>query len=159
PILKGVVQEGTISYCAGLVIKSAVDVENMCSCRQSREWGTICAHSIAVGVHHLRRDQPATPVTRQESKVPTAIAKPAAKPSSLALLRSPDGEPAEIFVIFPPNLAPALAKGKIMLCFEVKWRNGRVPLNALPKSTSFQFSLQDDALLEAMEEITEGETP
>ena len=55
PILKGVVQEGTTSYRSGLVIKSAIDIDNMCGCRDSREWGTICAHSLAVGLHHLRR--------------------------------------------------------------------------------------------------------
>src|SRR5881394_4233037 len=54
PILKGVVQEGTTSYRAGFVIKGSVDIENMCSCRASREWGTMCAHSVAVGLHWLK---------------------------------------------------------------------------------------------------------
>src|SRR4051812_27162438 len=54
PILKGVVQEGTISYRSGLVLKSGIDLENLCSCRASRQWGTICAHSVAVGLHHLK---------------------------------------------------------------------------------------------------------
>ena len=54
PILKGVVQEGTTSYRAGLVLKSGIDLENICTCRASREWGTICAHSVAVGLHHLK---------------------------------------------------------------------------------------------------------
>src|SRR5687767_5878077 len=53
PILKGVVQEGTTSYRAGLVLKTGIDLENMCTCRASREWGTICAHSVAVGLRHL----------------------------------------------------------------------------------------------------------
>ena len=54
PVLKGVVQEGTTSYRAGLVIKDDVNIDNLCTCRTSREWGTICAHSVAVGLHHLR---------------------------------------------------------------------------------------------------------
>jgi len=58
PILRGVVQEGTISYRAGLVIKDSIDLENMCGCRESRQWGTICAHSVAVGLHHLHRNDP-----------------------------------------------------------------------------------------------------
>ena len=62
PILKGVVQEGTISYRAGLVIKDTINIENMCSCRQSREWGSICAHSVAVGLHHLNRGEAAAAV-------------------------------------------------------------------------------------------------
>ena len=55
PLLKGVVQEGTASYRAGLVIKGAVDIENLCPCRAAREAGVICSHSVAVGLHHLRR--------------------------------------------------------------------------------------------------------
>ena len=54
PILKGVVQEGTTTYRSGLVLKSGIDLENLCSCRASRDWGTICAHSVAVGLHHLK---------------------------------------------------------------------------------------------------------
>src|SRR5688572_15690146 len=54
PVLKGVVQEGDTSYRAGLVIKNSIDIDNLCSCRTSREWGTICAHSVAVGLHYLK---------------------------------------------------------------------------------------------------------
>ena len=54
PILKGVVQEGTTSYRAGLVLKSGIDLENMCTCRASRDWGTMCSHSVAVGLHWLK---------------------------------------------------------------------------------------------------------
>ena len=53
PLLKGVVQEGTSSYRAGLVIKGPVDIDNLCTCRASREAGIICAHSVALGLHHL----------------------------------------------------------------------------------------------------------
>src|SRR4051812_21021006 len=59
PVLKGVVQESSTSYRAGLVIKDAIDIENLCTCRASRDWGTICVHSVAVGLHHLRaKSQP-----------------------------------------------------------------------------------------------------
>ena len=54
PVLKGVVQDGSISYRAGLVIKDSFNIENLCGCRSSREWGAICAHSVAVGLHHLK---------------------------------------------------------------------------------------------------------
>src|ERR1044071_7741149 len=53
PLLKGVVQEGASSYRAGLVIKGPVDIDNLCTCRASREAGIICAHSVALGLHHL----------------------------------------------------------------------------------------------------------
>src|SRR5689334_16964903 len=57
PVLKGVVQGGETTYRAGLVIKNETDIENLCTCRQSREWGTICAHSVAIGLHHLQRPE------------------------------------------------------------------------------------------------------
>src|SRR5947207_13000219 len=53
PLLKGVVQEGTSSYGAGLVIKGPVDIDNLCPCRASRAAGLICAHPVALGLHYL----------------------------------------------------------------------------------------------------------
>src|SRR5687767_3460713 len=121
PVLKGVVQEGDTSYRAGLVIKNAIDIDNLCSCRTSREWGTICAHSVAVGLHFLKL----------APEPETQRAAPA--PARASFERSSEGQPAELFVIFPPNLAQAVPRGKVMLCFEVSWSGGRCPLNALPK--------------------------
>src|SRR6202047_3419967 len=54
PILRGLVREGETEYRAGLKIRSYTDVENLCSCRDSREWGTICAHSLALGLASIR---------------------------------------------------------------------------------------------------------
>ncbi len=163
PILKGVVQEGSTSYRAGLVIKSRADVENMCSCRPSREWGTMCAHSVAVGLHHLRRLTPALPAnSRPEAGLATSASKPSGvkKNPGQCLQRSEEsGEPAEIFIILPPNFDQAIVRSKVMLCFEGKWRGGRSPLSALPKSQLFQFSKQDAALLECIETLAGGNTP
>src|SRR3954471_18288529 len=68
PILKGVVQEGAFSYRAGLVIKNTVDIENLCTCRPSREWGTICPHSVSVGLHYLISLQPGSATQGQSGK-------------------------------------------------------------------------------------------
>ena len=184
PVLKGVVQEGAMSYRAGLVIKSERDVENMCSCRQSREWGTICAHSLAVGLRHLKRSsgEAASPAPQASTRGNAPAAAPV-KPSSSgkrmqrvasggatslspqapgrggADAAAPSGEPTEIFIILPPNLVPALERGKVMLCFEGAWRGGRVLLNALPRGQMFRFSEQDAALLDQIETIAGGDTP
>src|SRR3954463_10303975 len=58
PVLKGIVQEGPTSYRAGLVIKDVIDVENLCTCRTSKAWGSMCVHSVAVGLHFLQRSKP-----------------------------------------------------------------------------------------------------
>jgi superfamily II DNA or RNA helicase len=164
PVLRGVVQEGTVSYRAGLVLKSERDVENICTCRQAREWGTICSHSVAVGLHHLK---PATAALPEDDAVSASSGSRASppgrpRPAGKRIVRTSaeiEGEPAEIFVILPPSLGPAVQRGKVMLCFEGAWRGGRVPLNALPASKSFQFSAQDAALLDAIETLAGGETP
>src|SRR5262245_5066916 len=59
PLLRGVVRAGETSFRAGLVLKDERDIENLCTCRQSRESGTFCAHSIAVGLRWLNPPAPA----------------------------------------------------------------------------------------------------
>src|SRR3982750_3285442 len=53
PLLSGYVREGMKNYRSGLRIKNAIDVENICSCWESRSAGKICAHSVAVGLAYL----------------------------------------------------------------------------------------------------------
>ena len=153
PLLRGVVQAGGMTFRGSLVINNAVDVENLCNCREAREWGKICVHGVAVGLHWLQA---------QKAAAAPAPARPAAAPpvrKTPSLLRAAGGEPAELFIILPPNLDQALARGKIMLVLEGKWDGGRCPLNALPKGRTFAFSPADDAFIEQLETLTNGETP
>jgi len=152
PILKGVVQEGTTSYRAGFVIKSDTDLENTCTCRASREWGTMCAHSVAVGLHWLKpaAAKDSERAGKRESEKPDA---PLPQVSRLrrAVAGEPGVEPLELHVILPPNFAEAAGRGKVMLVIEGKWSRGRVPLNALPKERPFQLSAEDEQLLSRIE--------
>jgi superfamily II DNA or RNA helicase len=164
PLLKGVVQEGGASYRAGLVIKGETDVENICSCRQSREWGTICAHSVGVGIHHLKKlAEPLANAAEQGGRVGGGQGKPGANavPVNPAprLKRRDGGEPAELFFILPPNLGAALERGRVMLCVEAKWARGRGPINGLPLEKVWDFSDEDLSPLEVLEGITRGEPP
>jgi len=153
PLLRGVVQTGETSYRASLVIHNGIDIENLCNCRESREWGKICAHVVAVGLHWLKAQKAETAPAPAKS-VATAPAK-----KSPMLRREAGGEPVELFLILPPNFEQAIARGKVMLVLEAKWAGGRCPLNALPKGRSFAFSPQDDSILEHLETLTNGETP
>jgi superfamily II DNA or RNA helicase len=168
PLLKGVVQEGSISYRAGLVIKGTIDLENICRCRPSQDWGSICAHSVAVGLHHLRpapaleaKGTPPSQAARQTPDAPSPAPAPAQKPGK-RILRAAPGQSAELIevsVILPPNFSAALGRGKIMVCLEGKWSRGRTPLNALPLRTPFQLGAEDLGLLDIAEELAEGDTP
>jgi superfamily II DNA or RNA helicase len=158
PLLRGVVQAGEVSFRASMVIKGEIDIENLCTCREAREWGKICAHGVAVGLHWLKAQKPAadpTPTRPAAGRVPTRI--PAKKSS--ALQRAAAGEPAELFIILPPNIDQVIARGKVMLVFEAKWSGGRCPLSALPKGRPFVFSQQDNAIIDQLEALTNGETP
>lgn len=158
PILKGVVQVGEMSFRAGLVIKGPIDVENICSCRESREWGTICAHSVAVGLRCVQQQSGVTsPETSKARSVASVPPPPERKRSGL--LRDANGEPAELLILLPPNFEQAAARGKVMLVLEASWGGGRCPLNALPKLRPFVFSDQDARLIDQLETLAGGETP
>src|SRR6516225_5183415 len=104
PLLRGVVQAGEVSFRASMVIKNEIDIENLCNCRDAREWGKICAHGVAVGLHWLLRQQP-----MQQGPAPSAgnQVRRDIKPAVAPFTRSKDGEAAELFIILPPNLEQA----------------------------------------------------
>ena len=166
PMLKGVVQGGDTSYRAGLVIRSAFDVENICTCRQSRTDGTICAHSVAVGLHHLK---PAAPPTPAPTSRPTLNPGPSpGKPAPASayanrdpqkLRRDPKGTELWIQVLFPPNLADALKREKVMLVFEGVTASGRAPLTQYVNRGTFALDEMDLRLLEAAELVLGGDSP
>ena len=151
PLLRGVVRSSESSYRASMVIHNDIDIENLCNCREAREWGKICAHGVAVGLHWLKAQKTAPAPVRPSPALPVR--------KTSALLRAASGEPAELFIILPPNLDQALARGKVMLVLEAKWGSGRCPLNALPKGHAFAFSSQDNTIIEQLETLTNGETP
>ncbi len=170
PLLKGVVMSDATSLRAGLVIKHELDIENICPCRQSREWGTLCAHSVAVGLHHLKpatpesahaeptRSEPARMGTRAGASV-TASKPPLSNKDPVRLRRSEIGKPLEIQVIFPPNLAEAMTRDRVMVMFEGITANSRAPLNALIQSGPFRMSEADARLLDAAELAAGGDSP
>ena len=163
PVLKGVVQEGTTSYRAGLVIKDAINIDNLCTCRAARSWGAMCVHSIAVGLHHIQKTNPAaaTPARTETPSGPTKYAAPAQTApvrNYKHVKRSQDGPQAELALIFPPNFEQALAKGKVMLYAEAIWSKGRTPANNLVGAGEFRFGAEDEKLLDALEEVA-GDTP
>jgi SNF2 family DNA or RNA helicase len=165
PLLRGVVQDEGSGMRAGLVIKSDSDAENMCPCRQSRQYGMICAHSVAIGLHEIRKRMPTPKPSAQPSRpaAPTATAPTKPVRTAKALLRTgPEddgGEPLEIHVILPPNFAEAVTRGRVMLCLEASWNGKRAPLSALPMNRAFRVGTPDAALLDFLEQLNGGDTP
>lgn len=72
PLLKGKVESQGKPFLSGLRIRNAIDVENLCPCRDSRVRGIICAHAVAVGLEVLhpaekRPDPVKAPIRVQQS--------------------------------------------------------------------------------------------
>ncbi|MGP8200120.1 MAG: DEAD/DEAH box helicase [Limisphaerales bacterium] len=108
PKLQGMVQEGSATYRAGLVIRSASDADNLCTCRTSRQRGLICAHSVAVGLHYLRKQSPQPP--------PRPIEAPRVAPAST---KPADSTPATLRPEFKLHLAGGLAvlQARLECCY------------------------------------------
>ena len=167
PVLKGVVQAGDTSYRAGLAIQSAFDIENLCTCRQSREDGTICAHSVAVGLHHLKPAAPAPTTAHSSAWRPAIGSQPGATPPTRpttnrdpqALRRDAQGIPLSIHVLFPPNLVDAINREKMMLVFEGVTASGRAPLTQYVSRSGYALDATDQELLRAAELVLGGDSP
>ncbi|MCF7765501.1 MAG: DEAD/DEAH box helicase [Verrucomicrobia bacterium] len=168
PLLTGIVREGELTHKAGLSIKGSIDIDNLCTCRASRQRGIICVHSITVGlyqIHGRSGPKPAQPPPKRNLvealRSPPTAKRAVAAPSKRLGRAQPDeaGEPIEISVIIPPNFLKSIERGRTTVCFEAEGRHGRCPLNALPLNSTYKLSSQDAALLDLVEVLSEGEPP
>src|SRR5438874_516305 len=144
PLLSGYVREGAKNYRSGLRIKSAIEVENLCSCWESRSAGKICAHSVAVGLGYLNPPAAVLAVPNE----PEAPAGPQfiAADSAAAALTT-------LHVILPPNFASAWQKGQIMIVVEAEVSRNRTLVSALPKKNTFAVDDADLVLIESLRAV------
>ncbi|MGI8821517.1 MAG: DEAD/DEAH box helicase [Chthoniobacterales bacterium] len=145
PLLTGTIRDGTRNLRAGLRIKSASDVENTCTCRQSREWGKICAHSLAVGLAYLAPAAPPVMAAAQPA-TPQAPAGP-----RFVAIGTEDAKPAKLHLILPPNFPAAWQKGQVMLVVETAVAANRMLLSALPQSAAFAVDEADLSMVEGLQ--------
>jgi superfamily II DNA or RNA helicase len=147
PLLSGYVREGAKNYRSGLRIKSAIDVENLCSCWESRSAGKICAHSVAVGLGYL--NPPAAVVAVPvEPAIPEAPAGP-----RFVAIETADAAPATLHVILPPNFTGAWQKGQIMIVVEAEASRNRTLVSAIPKDATFAAAEADLVLVEGLRAV------
>jgi len=67
PMLRGKISDGGKEFVAALRLRNAIDIENLCPCRDSRFRGLICAHVMAVGLTYLH---PAPAKQEQSTSTP-----------------------------------------------------------------------------------------
>src|SRR3954467_8594947 len=147
PLLSGYVREGMKNYRSGLRIKSAIDVENLCSCWESRSAGKICAHSVAVGLGYLNPPS-AVVAPPNEPAMPEAPAGP-----RFVAADSADAAITTLHVILPPNFAGAWQKGQIMIVVEAEGSRKRTLVSALPKKRIFAVDGADLVLIESLRAV------
>jgi superfamily II DNA or RNA helicase len=142
PLLTGFVREGIKNFRSGLRIKSATDVENVCTCWESRSSGKICGHSVAVGLAILR---PVPAIVPEQPKTE----EPPPGPEFVAI--GTDGaKPTKLHLILPPIFMSAWAKGQIMLVVEAEVGANRTLISALPKRATFVCDESDLTLAEGL---------
>ncbi|MDQ2867810.1 MAG: SNF2 family helicase [Verrucomicrobiota bacterium] len=142
PLLTGFVREGAKNYRSGLRIKSEIDVENLCTCWESRSAGKICAHSVAVGLAFLR---PMPAIMPEQSKTEEVTAGP-----EFVAMGSKDAKLAQLHLILPLNFMSAWAKGQVTLVVEAQVGATRTLLSALPKDVVFAVDDLDIVLIEGL---------
>ncbi len=149
PLLTGLVREGGRNYRAGLRVNTAVDVENICTCRESRSSGKICAHSVAVGLAHL-----APALTKPTSLAPSTE-KPASHKAAPTFVVEPSENipAAKLTFILPPNFTAAWERGQLMLVAEAESGGRRLLVSALGKTTAYACDGSDLAALEGLRQF------
>lgn len=159
PKIEGEVRTEAGLLRAGLIIKSRVNVENLCPCRQSRQWGTMCAHSIGVGLWVLQQEAQ-NAAKKSMAKEDLSAADVVARETLRRQTARRDADVnLRLRVIFPPNWKSALAQGKVTLFFEGETEAGRRPLNAVPFREEDRVDELDARLLDWLESRTGGKAP
>ncbi len=146
PLLSGRVRGGETEYRAGLRISSRTDIENTCTCPESRRRAVVCAHSLAVGLAVLSPVKPAP--------VPVKSAEPPAAPASP--FSTDTGEPCALQIILPPNFAAAWEKDSVMVCVEAAVGGQRKPLAALDAKRTYHVDEADSRFAEKFLACTGG---
>ncbi len=154
PLLQGTVQAEGREYRSGLKILTATNVENLCTCRPSREYGTICAHSLAVGLAILAgQNPPASPTPGTGLRGQGATAKPTV-PSAPALpYREDASAEARLHVILAPELSAAWSKNQLLLGLEVATGGKRGMLGS-PNFTTTALLPEDFRIVELLAKLT-----
>jgi superfamily II DNA or RNA helicase len=168
PVLRGLVRDGETEYRAGLKIRSYTDVENLCSCRQSRDWGTICAHSLALGLALIRSEKGPAKTTTAPAPIPLPVLVAEMENASgenisglgiAAVEGSLNRIRIELHIVLPPNLEAAWEKDQIIVGFEVTRKGSRTLASALDPKEIYTCSKGDKEVLDFARELANGKLP
>ena len=154
-LLRGLVREGETEFRAGLRIRSYTEVENICSCRESRDWGKICAHSLAIGLalidSRIAAAPSAPPPAEHLPKLVDADQPELILSSGISLI--------ELHVVLAPNIENAWEKGQLTVGFEIVMGGNRLLASALDPKRTFACSKMDLGVLTFARGFGGGQMP
>ncbi|HEX8281020.1 MAG TPA: DEAD/DEAH box helicase, partial [Chthoniobacterales bacterium] len=156
PLLSGTVREGNRNLRSGLRIKSESDIENLCTCRESREWGRICAHALAVGLAFIDKSAAPKPEATAKAATPSSPRPQNAAPIFVEI-GSEIATPIALHFILPPVFESAWAKQQIMLVTEVELDGKRVMPSVLKAGERFACDTFDLSTIDGAREFFESD--
>jgi len=153
--------------------KGAADVDNLCTCREAKEYGTICPHVIAAGWAFLQQQEQASQAYAEgqqrqgktvAAKKSTTTAK-AEKPPTWKRVLADGGaagdksEPLHLRLILPLTFPDTLEEKATRLTLEASRESGdaatSVAWDAIPKTLEHTYAVDEDdeALLRLLERV------
>ena len=161
PMLQGFVREGERELRSGLKILGESNVENICTCRASREFGTICAHALAVGLSVLAREQISSKGAEAAQPQPRSVGRTAASPPPPAVKTGPtlpyradENAAARLHVVLAPDLPAAWAKNQLLFGLELTVNGKRGMFGAPGLDPTNTLLPQDFGMVEALAKLT-----
>jgi SNF2 family DNA or RNA helicase len=156
----GLIQAGSLQYQAGLVFESEFDIENLCTCRESRQYGSLCAHSVAIALATLYPDAiraEAPPSPRQES-VPSMNAgkEKEQKPAPWFNYDPTSKINLSLRFILAPNSTRQMQPQTVAVMLEGSTDGSYKPLNTFPRNQAYHFTESDRHLLKLLEDQADG---
>jgi hypothetical protein len=153
------VREGNTEYKSGLRIGSRTDIENLCTCRESRGRGLICAHSLAVGLTVLKPPPGTGKGGADRGGEVRWTKRVTLRASGNRVFSQTEGTVLELSFIFPPNLPDAWDKGSVNVGVECTVGGQRKLLSAIPGNTSYRCAPEDWTALGVLLGLTAKELP
>ena len=155
PFLRGIVRDGVKEYRAGLRIVTRTNIENVCTCRISRERGMVCAHSLAVGLAFLNCSHGSVTHAGETAENPPIPLPTVSGP----YFSSNEGTQAILHVVVVPTFTSGWEKNSIVLGAEFDTAGRRILAHALDPKARYQVPPEDLPAIAAIRQAHGGDLP
>ncbi len=157
PFLRGGVRDGVKEYRAGLRIVTRTNIENLCSCRISRERGMVCAHSLAVGMAFLKGQK--EPRGGGGELAGQGMANVAPAREKRPFFSIDEGTDAVLNVVIAPSFTSGWEKRSVMIGAEIETGGRTVLAHALDAHGKYRVAPEDLRAISAIRRANDGELP